>query len=245
MDFEDPNRVNAHPQPSSSPFLWMKSGLTSDEADDYRDGSASISELACVERPVRIGAKTVVQPFAHILPHAALGEHCYLGAHSTVSSGVLMGNQVRVMNHVSLAPGVILEDGVYIGSASVFAPLRRMRGTQHAVSRISPTLLRQGASLGPRVTMGTGLSVGSYAFIEAGSVVDKLIPDFALAGGDPIKVLGWRCQCGATLNFQSSFETTCSFCHREYQKVADQKVTLRYAPSIQRTDGFNSETLGW
>jgi UDP-2-acetamido-3-amino-2,3-dideoxy-glucuronate N-acetyltransferase len=214
----------------------MNFGLNSEELEDYRDDTASISDLACVERPVRIGAQTVVQPFAHIMQHAAIGERCLLGAHTVVPSGVLMGNQVRVMNHVSLVPGVILEDDVYIGSASVFAPLRRMRGTQHSVSRISPTLLRQGASLGPRVTMGTGLSVGSYAFIEAGSVVDRLIPDFALAGGDPVQVLGWRCLCGATLSFQTSFETTCSFCSREYHKVAEQKVILTYSPSIQRSD---------
>ncbi|MEB3245380.1 MAG: acyltransferase [Vampirovibrionales bacterium] len=196
-----------------------------DKLDDYRADSAQVSELAVVDQPVKLMDHVVIQAYTQVSAHVSIGQQSQIASHCVIPQGVIIGNHVRIQPYALLATGVILEDDVYIGPSVVFAPIKRMRGQLQNLSRVSPTILREGASVGPHCTVGTGVSVGKHAFIEAGSIVESPIPDFAIAGGNPVQILAWRCQCGAVLNFTSSYSIRCSYCGLGYSKISETKVS--------------------
>ena len=203
---------------------------------DHRAETAYIHESSYVDTPCRIGEYTSILHFTHIMSHAIIGDHCLIGRNVTVASGVLVGNHVRVMNNAQLNSGVILENDVYCGPCVTFTDNRTVRAMPNNMSRVSPTLVRQGAQLGPNTTVASGFTIGRFAFIEAGTIVDRNIPDFAIVYGNPLKFAGWRCECGQCLNLQSNsasrslkgqeFENTltCEACGRRYQRQSKWKV---------------------
>jgi len=208
--------------------------------EDHRAETAFIHESSYVDTPCRIGEHTSILHFSHIMAHAIIGNHCFIGRNVTVASGVLLGDNVRVMNNAQLNSGVILENEVYCGSSVVFTENRYVRATPKNISRVSPTLVRQGAQLGPNTTVASGFTIGRFAFIEAGTIVDSNIPDFAVVYGNPLKFAGWRCECGQSLPMQSpeaagkssqgesqkqvESEIACSFCHKRYQRQSKWKI---------------------
>lgn len=205
--------------------------------EDHRAETAYIHESSYVDTPCRIGEHTSILHFTHIMAHSIIGNHCFIGRNVTIASGVLLGDNVRVMNNAQLNSGVILENRVYCGSSVVFAENRHVRAVPRNISRISPTLVRQGAELGPNTTVASGYTIGRFAFIEAGSIVDRNIPDFAVAYGNPLKFAGWRCECGQSLALQAPTasrssnrndaaeeEISCSYCNRRYFRQSQWKV---------------------
>ena len=203
---------------------------------DHRAETAYIHESSYVDTPCRIGEHTSVLHFSHIMSHAIIGDYCLIGRNVTIASGVLVGNHVKVMNNVQLNSGVILENDVYCGPCVTFTENRYVRAIPNNISRVSPTLVRQGAQLGPNSTVASGFTIGRFSFIEAGTIVDRNIPDFAIAYGNPLKFAGWRCECGQSLNLQSSTASrshqhpepgstvACAYCGRRYQRQSKWKV---------------------
>lgn len=194
----------------------------------HRADTAYVHESSYIEDPCRIGEHTSILHFSHIMAHAVIGNHCLIGRNVGIASGVLVGDNVRVMHNSQLNSGVILENSVYCGPSVVFAESRFIRANPRNISRITPTLVRRGAQLGPNSTVASGSTIGRYAFIEAGTIVDRNIPDFAVVYGNPLKVAGWRCECGHTLPLNATDEDAqeirCSYCSRQYARQSRWKI---------------------
>lgn len=196
---------------------------------DYCAESATVHERATVERPCRIGERTVINRHAHVMPRAIIGEDCYIGQNVTLGVGVMLGQHVRILNNSMIISGAILENGVYCGPSTIIMPIERLRANRPPVSQMTPTLAREDACIGANCAIAAGLTLGRACFIEAGSVVDRNIPDFAIACGNPIILNGWRCVCGQTLAFEDA-AAACTRCNAQYLKKSADKVTLA-APS--------------
>lgn len=197
---------------------------------DYCAASATIHTAACVDRPCRIGDYTVINRYAHVMTRAIIGDSCYIGQNVTIGAGVMIGHHVRILNNSMILSGAILENGVYWGPSTVMAPLDRLRANHAPLSRITPTLAREGATIAAHGAIAAGVTLGRFCFIEAGGVVDRNIPDFAVACGNPITLIGWRCECGAPLTFQDD-RAACLPCARRYVRESAEKVTLASPPT--------------
>lgn len=190
------------------------------------DASAVIHDQALVDTPAHIGGYTRIMPFAHIMAHAIIGEHCHVGQHSTLYSGVMIGQHSTIMENVRLNGGVIIQDDVVCGPSVTVSSPSTMRGQRSSsVVRISPTLIQHNAHIGPNCTIAAGLTIGHSAFIEANTVVDRSIPKFAVVSGNPLKLIGWRCQCGEWLSFTSKTQhTECTHCGLTYKQLNDTAI---------------------
>jgi UDP-2-acetamido-3-amino-2,3-dideoxy-glucuronate N-acetyltransferase len=207
--------------------------------DDNRAESAYIHESSYVDSPCRIGENTSILHFSHIMPNAIIGDNCHIGHNVTIGSGVIIGNNVRVMNNAMLNSGVILENDVYCGPSAIFAALKHVRAQKGSISAVSPTVVRRGAHIGANTTLATGFTIGQHTFIEAGSVIDRNIPDFALVYGNPLKFVGWRCECGERLKFAQEI-AECKSCGKTYTQKSERKVIqLREEDAeVQRSSGL-------
>lgn len=200
--------------------------------EDHRAETAYIHESSYIDSPCRIGEHTTILHFSHVMAHSIIGSHCLIGRHVSIASGVMMGDHVKVMNNAQLNSGVILESSVLCGTGVVFSEGRYMRAHPGNLSRVSPTLVRKGAQLGPNSTIASGSTIGRYAFIEAGTIVDRNIPDFAVVYGNPLRLAGWRCKCGHSLSLSPEEtptgneiqETQCSYCSRKYARHSRWKI---------------------
>lgn len=186
-----------------------------------------IHASAFVDTPCQIGMGTHIMHFSHVMANSVIGYRCQIGHNVMISSGVMIGDNVRVLNNTSLSSGVILEDDVYCGPSTVFTPLKYVRANAGPVSTIKPTLVKQGSSIGANTTIAGGFTIGQHCFIESGSVVDRAIPDYALVRGNPITIIGWRCECGNALTFSRSRTNPiaeCQECGLRYEQCAEYSV---------------------
>lgn len=184
-----------------------------------------VHETSIVESPVSIGQGTRVWHFCHIMPGVTIGENSVLGQNVFVGRGVTIGSNVKVENNVSLFDGVTLEDDVFCGPSCVFTNVINPRSFVSRRHEFRPTLVQKGATIGANATIICGHTVGRYALIGAGSVVTKDVPQFTVAYGNPARVAGWVCHCGAKLDFGENATTTCSQCGKEYVKQEVQGAT--------------------
>ncbi len=130
---------------------------------------------------------------------ARIGERCNIGQNVVISPGVTIGNNVKIQNNVSVYTGVILEDDVFCGPSMVFTNVINPRSHVSRKHEYQQTVVGRGASLGANSTIVCGHNIGRYAFIGAGAVVTRDVPDYALVVGNPARVAGWMCQCGVKL----------------------------------------------
>ena len=160
----------------------------------------SVHESSYVDDGCRIGAGTKIWHFCHVMPGAVIGERCNIGQNVVISPGVVLGNNVKVQNNVSIYTGVVLEDDVFCGPSMVFTNVVNPRS--HVVRRneYKQTLVKCGASLGANCTVVCGHTIGRFAFIGAGAVVTKDVPDYAMVLGNPGRIAGWMCECGIKLS---------------------------------------------
>jgi UDP-2-acetamido-3-amino-2,3-dideoxy-glucuronate N-acetyltransferase len=189
--------------------------MNSTEATSY-----FVHESSYVDEPTHIGAGTTIWHFSHIMKNCAIGERCNLGQNVVISPGVIIGRNVKIQNNVSVYTGCILEDDVFCGPSMVFTNVINPRS--HVVRRdeYKTTLVRRGASLGANSTVVCGVTIGQYAFVGAGSVVTRDVPDYALMYGNPARVRGWMCNCGLKLSLgatQGSDQTQCA-CGKQYRR---------------------------
>lgn len=199
--------------------------------EGHQAATAIVHASSLVEAPCRIGEYTAVYPFSHIMANAVIGNDCHIGHHVTIGNSVLIGHGVKVMNNALLNSGVIVEDDVYCGPSTVFAPIQRMRSLPGYVSPVRPTMVRKNASIGPNSTIAAGVTIGCFTFIEAGSVIDRNVPNFALVYGNPLTFIGWRCECGAALDFGVEDDSRCTQCDRQYQRQSDTCIVQLADPS--------------
>ncbi len=178
-----------------------------------------------IDEPVEIGPGTKIWHFCHISQGAKIGRGCSLGQNVYVGSRVSIGNNCKIQNNVSVYDLVTLEDDVFCGPSMVFTNDMNPRAAFPKGGKWIPTLVKRGASLGANCTIVCGITIGSHAFVAAGSLVRRDVPDSAVVAGVPARIIGWMCQCGGRLNFEQSDQSGCSLCHRKYRKEGD-RVTI-------------------
>src|SRR5262249_10260578 len=148
-----------------------------------------------------IGIGTRIWHYCHIMPGACIGRNCNLGQNVFVGKGVIIGNNVKLQNNVSVFTGVTIEDGVFCGPSMVFTNVLKPRSEIERKDEFLPSRVRRGATLGANSTIVCGVTIGQYAFVGAGAVVVRDVPDFALVVGNPGRIIGWMCLCGNRIDF--------------------------------------------
>lgn len=159
-----------------------------------------IHETAIVDEGAKIGDGSRVWHWVHVCAGAQIGEGCSLGQNVFVGNRVVIGKQVKIQNNVSVYDDVTLEDGVFCGPSMVFTNVHNPRATVERKDEYRATLVRQGASLGANCTIVCGVTIGRYAFVGAGCVVTRDVPDFALVVGNPARQIGWMSAHGTRLD---------------------------------------------
>ena len=162
--------------------------------------SSTVHPSAIVDEGARLGDGCRVWHFTHICSGARIGHGCSFGQNVFVGNDVLVGNNVKVQNNVSIYDAVTLEDDVFCGPSMVFTNVYNPRAAVAKKSEYRRTHVRTGATLGANCTLVCGVTVGRYAFIGAGAVVQRDVPDFALMVGVPAKHIGWMSRHGERLN---------------------------------------------
>ncbi len=182
-------------------------------------------ETAVIDEPCEIGRGTKIWHFSHIMRHSCIGEGCTIGQNVMVGPDVTVGNRVKIQNNVSVYTGVTIEDDVFLGPSMVFTNVINPRSHVSRKDEFRATLVRQGATIGANATVLCGLTIGRYAFVGAGAVVTRNIPDYALVVGIPARVSGWMCQCGIRIAFEGTL-ARCTACGTEYRKDGDRVLLV-------------------
>ena len=180
-------------------------------------------ESAYVDDGCRIGNGTKIWHFSHIMSGAVLGERCNIGQNVVISPDVVLGDNVKVQNNVSIYTGVTLEDDVFCGPSMVFTNVVNPRSHVVRKHEYQRTRVGRGASLGANCTVVCGHDIGRYAFIGAGAVVTRNIPDYALVVGNPGRITGWMCECGVKLASGPGIPSSaqCAACGAQYAPAAN------------------------
>lgn len=152
-----------------------------------------------VDEGARVGDGTRIWHFCHVLPGAVIGARCSFGQNCCVAGGTTIGDNVKVQNNVSIYEGTVIEDDVFLGPSCVLTNVTNPRSQVVRRALYERTLLRRGASIGANATVVCGVTVGRYAFVAAGAVVVKDVPDYALVVGVPARFAGWMSRHGHRL----------------------------------------------
>lgn len=176
-----------------------------------------VHESAVIDNGVSVGKGTKIWHFSHVLSGSEIGENCNVGQNAVIGPDVSIGIGCKIQNNVSVYKGVTLEDGVFCGPSMVFTNIYNPRAEIRKMDQVRPTLVKKGATLGANSTIVCGTTIGRYAFVGAGAVVNKNIVDHALVVGNPAKQIGWVCECGERL----SDDLGCLACGRHYKKSVD------------------------
>lgn len=178
-----------------------------------------VDRHAVVDENVEIGEGTKIWHFSHIQSGAKIGKYCVLGQNVNVGNNVVIGNYVKIQNNVSVYEGVTLEDYVFCGPSMVFTNIKdpRSKYPQVGSKYYIKTLVKEGASLGANSTIVCGITIGKFAFIGAGAVVTKDVPDFALVVGNPGRIKGWVSEAGKKLNFDENGLAFCEYSNKKYK----------------------------
>ncbi|MBP7865803.1 MAG: N-acetyltransferase [Acidobacteria bacterium] len=154
---------------------------------------------AFVDEPCAIGEGTKIWHFCHVLKNARLGRNCILGQNVHIAGDVVIGDNVKIQNNVSVYTGTVIEDDVFLGPSCVLTNVTNPRSQVNRHSLYERTLLRRGCTIGANATVVCGITVGRYAFVAAGAVVAKDVPDYALMVGVPGRRKGWMSRHGHPL----------------------------------------------
>lgn len=181
-------------------------------------------ETAVIDPGCKIGAGTKIWHFSHIMPNCIIGENCNIGQNVVVSPDVVLGKNVKVQNNVSIYTGVTCDDDVFLGPSMVFTNVINPRSAVNRKSEYAKTHVGKGATIGANATIVCGHNIGKYAFIGAGAVVTKEVPDFVLLVGNPAKQIGWMSEYGHRLEFNENGMATCVESKQVY-KLENNRVT--------------------
>ncbi len=179
---------------------------------EYNAHPSAIIDEGCV-----IGKGTKIWHFSHIMSHCIIGENCNIGQNVVVSPDVILGNNVKVQNNVSIYTGVTCEDDVFLGPSIVFTNVFNPRSAISRKDAYLKTIVKRGATIGANATIVCGNPIGKFAFIGAGAVVTKEVPDYALVIGNPARQRGWMSEYGYKLNFDNEGFAVCDESKEKYQ----------------------------
>ena len=181
-------------------------------------------ESTYIDEPCVIGSGTKIWHFSHIMKDCEIGKNCNIGQNVVISPSVKIGNNVKIQNNVSVYTGVICEDDVFLGPSMVFTNVINPRSGVIRRDEYMKTTVKKGASIGANATIVCGNNIGKYAFIGAGAVVTKDVPDYALMVGSPAKQTGWMSEFGEKLNFD---EKGMAFCKnsKSIYRINNNKIT--------------------
>ena len=182
----------------------------------------SVHDTACIDHNVTIGNGTKIWHFSHIMHGTVIGACCNIGQNVVIGPDVTVGTGCKIQNNVSVYKGVTLEDDVFCGPGMVFTNVFNPRANIRRMDEARPTLIKKGASLGANATIVCGVTVGRYAFVGAGAVVTRDVPDHALVFGNPARLRGWVCECGEKLGA----DLVCRVCKMRYRHAADGLTLL-------------------
>jgi UDP-2-acetamido-3-amino-2,3-dideoxy-glucuronate N-acetyltransferase len=178
---------------------------------------------AIIDEGCTIGEGSKIWHFSHIMPNCILGKNCNIGQNVVISPEVVLGNNVKVQNNVSIYTGVTCEDDVFLGPSMVFTNVINPRSAVNRKNQYAQTKVGKGASIGANATIVCGHDIGEFAFIGAGAVVTKHVPDFALVVGNPARQMGWMSEFGHQLKFDENGKATCPESAQVYE-LKDGKV---------------------
>lgn len=184
-----------------------------------------VHESSYIDEPCKIGEGTKIWHFSHIMKNSVIGERCNIGQNVVISPNVILGNNIKVQNNVSVYTGVICEDDVFLGPSCVFTNVINPRSFIERKEEYKKTVVKKGASIGANATIVCGYDIGRYAFVGAGAVVTKDVPDYALVVGSPARIIGYVCECGNRLESKDN-TYVCSSCNKKYE-MTEQNLKPR------------------
>lgn len=176
---------------------------------------------AVIDEGATIGKGTKIWHFCHIMPGAVIGERCSLGQNIVVMDGAVIGNNFKVQANVLICAEVYIEDDVFCGPGVTFTNISNPRSAVNRRGQFLKTHVGKGASFGANVTVVCGHDIGKFAFIGAGAVITKHVPDYGLVIGNPAKLIGWMSEYGHRLHFDEKGEATCPESGEAYQLQND------------------------
>ena len=191
-----------------------------------------VHESSYIDENVEIGEGTKIWHFCHVQSGARIGKNCSIGQNVNIGNNVRIGNNVKIQNNVSVYEGVELEDYVFCGPSMVFTNILNPRSEfpQRWSEFYKKTLVKRGASIGANSTIICGHTIGKYAFVGAGAVVTRDVPDYALVYGNPARIKGWICTCGTkielSLDSAQSEISQCRKCGTSYSRFEDTVKVL-------------------
>ena len=180
-----------------------------------------VHESSYIDQPCQIGSGTKIWHFSHIMKNCRIGKRCNIGQNVVISPDVVIDDNVKIQNNVSVYTGVVLEEDVFCGPSMVFTNVINPRSHVVRKDEYKQTLVRKGASLGANSTVVCGVTIGRFAFVGAGSVVTRDVPDYALVYGNPARLRGWMCACGIAVEFAREGReerAQCRACGSQYVK---------------------------
>ena len=177
-----------------------------------------IHKSSYIDENVEIGEGTNIWHFSHIQSGAIIGTNCSIGQNVNIGNNVKIGHSVKIQNNVSIYEGVELEDYVFCGPSMVFTNIRvpRSEFPQKGSKYYEKTLIKKSASIGANATIVCGLTLGKHAFIGAGAVVTKDVPDYAIIVGNPGRIVGWMSEGGEKLIFDENGKAFCKKSNKWY-----------------------------
>jgi UDP-2-acetamido-3-amino-2,3-dideoxy-glucuronate N-acetyltransferase len=179
-----------------------------------------VHESAYVDDGAEVGKGTKVWHYSHVMKGAKIGERCVIGQNVNVDGGVTIGSNVKIQNNVSVYTGVVVEDDVFLGPSCVLTNVSNPRSQVNRHSLYEKTVLKRGCSIGANATIVCGTTVGRYAFIGAGTVVNKDVPDYSMMVGNPARKIAWVSRHGQRLsNPDASGVMRCPESGLRYQEV--------------------------
>ena len=179
---------------------------------------------AFIDEGCTIGNGVKIWHFSHVMSNCILGDNCNIGQNVVISPEVVLGKNVKIQNNVSIYTGVTCGDDVFLGPSCVFTNVTNPRSGVNRRGQYDKTHVGDGASIVANATIVCGHDIGKFAFIGAGSVVTKNIPDYALVVGNPARQIGWMSEYGHRLTFDTSGIAVCEESKQEY-KLENNTVT--------------------
>jgi len=207
----DPSAFVRHERAKRAKIISSAPSVTSDGIGK----DCFIHESAYLDTGVEIGECTKIWHFSHILSGSRIGKNCNIGQNIVIGPNVVIGNGCKIQNNVSIYKGVTLEDHVFCGPSMVFTNVYNPRSEISKMDELRKTKVKRGATIGANATIICGITIGQYAFIGAGAVITRDVPDHALVVGNPARQIGWSCRCGERLSDQLE----CVSCGRKFVKL--------------------------
>ncbi len=186
-----------------------------------------IHATAIIDPGAAIGPDTRIWHWTHVCAGAIIGARCNIGQNVFIADGVIIGQGCKIQNNVSVYHGVTLEEDVFCGPSMVFTNIYNPRAAVRKMDQVRDTLIRKGATLGANCTIVCGATIGRYAFIGAGTVIIRDVPDYALMVGNPARHVGWVSRYGERLELplQGAGQATCPVTSELY-RLQNNQLTL-------------------